>query len=187
MDETSTNLTGTYLIDRTHSRIGFVARHAMVTKLRGSFNSFDGEGFFDADNPIRSHLYLRIDSSSVYTGNADRDAHVRRADFLDCDTYPEITFRSTAVSGEGDARYRVRGDLTVKGVTRPVTVELDYTGTVVDQEGRQRVGFEGHATLRRSDWGVTWNAPLEAGGLLVSDKVDLELDVSAILEETSAP
>ncbi len=186
MDDISTTVTGTYLLDRIHSRIGFVARHAMVTRLRGSFNSFDGEGFFDADNPIRSHLSLRIDSSSVDTRNADRDAHVRSADFLDCDNYPEITFRSTSVSGEGDARYRVRGDLTVKGVTRPVTVELDYTGTVVDQEGRQRVGFEGRSTLRRSDWGVTWNAPLEAGGLLVSDKVDLEFDVSAILEETAA-
>jgi polyisoprenoid-binding protein YceI len=187
MEETSTTITGTYVLDPSHTRIGFIARHAMVTKLRGSFNSFEGEGFFDADNPHRSHLGVRIDSSSVDTGNAERDLHVRSSDFLDCDRYPEITFHSTLVSAEGDARYRVRGDLTVKGVTRPVTVELDYTGTVIDQEGRQRVGFEGHSTLRRSDWGVSWNAPLEAGGLLVSDKVDLEFDISAVLEETGTP
>jgi polyisoprenoid-binding protein YceI len=154
----------------------------MVTKLRGSFNSFEGEGFFDADNPSRSHLELRIDASSVDTRNPDRDAHLRSSDFLELAKYPTITFRSTSISVEGDTKYRVIGDLTVRGVTRPVAVDFDYTGTAVDPDGHQLIGFEGRSTITRSDWGVSWNAPLEAGGLLVSDRVTLELDVSAILD-----
>jgi polyisoprenoid-binding protein YceI len=173
-------LTGTYAIDPSHSRIGFVARHAMVTKIRGSFNEFEGSGHFDAENPTKSHLQLTIQAASIDTRNADRDAHLRSNDFFDMETYPTITFASTAVAQTGDDKYRVTGDLTIKGVSRPVTVELEYTGTAVDPYGNQRIGFEGKTTVNRKEWGVNWNAALEAGGVLVSEKVTLEFEVSAI-------
>ena len=174
------SLTGTYTIDPVHSRIGFVARHAMVTKVRGSFDQFDGSGYFDAASPASSKLQLRIKASSIDTRNADRDAHLRSNDFFDMDTYPEITFSSTSVEQTGDVRYRVTGDLAIKGVTRPVAVEFEYTGSAVDPYGNQRIGFEGTTVVNRKDWGVSWNAALEAGGVLVSENVTLEFEVSAI-------
>lgn len=173
-------LTGTYSIDPSHSRIGFVARHAMVTKVRGSFNQFEGTGYFDAENPANSHFELTIEAASIDTRNADRDAHLRSNDFFDMDTYPEITFRSTEIEQLSDTEYRVTGDLTIKGTTKPVTIDFTYTGAAVDPFGNQRIGFEGKTTVNRKDWGVNWNAALEAGGVLVSEKVDLEFDVSAI-------
>lgn len=172
--------TGTYSIDPTHSRVGFVARHAMVTKVRGSFNQFEGSGYFDAENPSNSRLQLTIQANSIDTRNADRDAHLRGNDFFDMETYPEITFASTAVEQAGGDTYRVTGDLTIKGVTKPVTVDFEYTGTATDPFGNQRIGFEGSTSVNRKDWGVNWNAALEAGGVLVSEKVTLEFEVSAV-------
>lgn len=174
------SLTGTYTIDPTHSSIGFVARHAMVTKVRGSFNEFEGTGYFDADNPTSSHLQLTIQAASIDTRNADRDGHLKGNDFFDMETYPEITFASTAVDQVDAENYRVTGDLTIKGVTKPVTVDFEYNGTAVDPYGNTRVGFEGKTTVNRKDWGVSWNAALDAGGVLVSEKVTLEFEVSAI-------
>jgi polyisoprenoid-binding protein YceI len=179
-------LTGSYTIDPVHSRIGFVARHAMVTKVRGSFNEFHGSGYFDAANPANTKLELTIKAASIDTRNADRDAHLRSNDFFDMDTYPQITFSSTSVEQTGDAGFRVTGDLTIKGVTRPVTVGFEYTGSAVDPYGNQRIGFEGTTTVNRKDWGVNWNAALEAGGVLVSENVTLEFDVSAIRSADAA-
>ena len=144
---------GTYAIDPTHSRIGFVARHAMVTKVRGSFNDFEGSGYFDAENPSDSKLQLTIQAASIDTRNADRDAHLRSNDFFDMETHPEISFVSTDVKAV-DGDYRVTGDLTIKGVTKPVTVDFEYTGTAIDPYGNTRVGFEGQTTINRKDWGV---------------------------------
>ena len=172
--------TGTYAIDPTHSRIGFVARHAMVTKVRGSFNEFEGSGYFDAENPASSNLQLTIKAASIDTRNADRDGHLRSNDFFDMETYPEITFASTAVEQLDDTNYRVTGDLTIKGTTKPVSVDFEYAGTAVDPYNNQRIGFEGKTTVNRKDWGVSWNAALDAGGVLVSEKVTLEFEVSAI-------
>ncbi|KAA0234598.1 MAG: Protein YceI [Acidimicrobiales bacterium] len=172
--------TGTYEIDPSHSRIGFVARHAMVTKVRGSFNDFEGSGYFDAENPAASYLRISIEAASIDTRNSDRDDHLRSNDFFDMATYPTISFVSTAVEANGDDEYKVTGDLTIKGVTKPVTVDFEFTGTAVDPYGNQRIGFEGKTVLNRKDWGVNWNAALEAGGVLVSEKVTLELEVSAI-------
>jgi len=174
------SLTGTYTIDPTHSRIGFVARHAMVTKVRGSFNEFEGTGYFDAGNPTSSHLQLTIQAASIDTRNADRDGHLKGNDFFDMERYPEITFASTSVEQVDGDNYRVTGDLTIKGVTKPVTVDFEYDGTAVDPYGNTRVGFEGKTTVNRKDWGVSWNAALDAGGVLVSEKVTLEFEVSAI-------
>jgi polyisoprenoid-binding protein YceI len=177
--------TGSFTVDPSHSRIGFVARHAMVTKVRGSFNEFEGSGSFDAENPAASDLQLTIKAASIDTRNADRDGHLRSNDFFDMDTYPEITFASTAVEQLDAESYRVTGDLTIKGVTKPVTVDFEYTGTAVDPFGNQRIGLEGKTTVNRKDWGVNWNAALEAGGVLVSEKVTLEFDVSAIRTDPS--
>jgi polyisoprenoid-binding protein YceI len=175
-----TTLTGSYTVDPSHSRIGFVARHAMVTKVRGSFNEFEGTGYFDAEDPTNSKAQLTIETSSIDTRNADRDGHLKSNDFFDMKNYPQITFVTTAV-GQVDAdNYRVTGDLTIKGVTKPVTVDVEYTGTAVDPFGNTRIGFEGKTTVNRKDWGVNWNAALEAGGVLVSEKVTLEFEVSAI-------
>ena len=180
-----TTATGTYALDPSHSRIGFVARHAMVTKVRGSFNEFEGSGYFDAENPANSHLQLSIQAASIDTRNADRDGHLRSNDFFDMENYPQITFTSTGVEQVDAESYRVTGDLTIKGVTKPVTVDFEYTGTAVDPYGNTRIGFEGTTTVNRKDWGVSWNAALEAGGVLVSEKVTLEFEVSAIRTDAS--
>ncbi len=172
--------TGTYSIDPTHSRIGFVARHAMVTKVRGSFNEFEGAGYFDAENPAASHLELTIQAASIDTRNADRDGHLRSNDFFDMDTYPVITFASSAVEAVDENTYRVTGDLTIKGITKPVTIDFDYAGTAVDPFGNTRLGLEGSVVVNRKEWGVNWNAALDAGGVLVSEKVTLEFEVSAV-------
>lgn len=172
--------TGTYTIDPTHSRIGFVARHAMVTKVRGSFDEFEGTGRFDAEQPERSQLQLTIQAASIDTRNEDRDAHLRSNEFFDMETYPTLTFVSTSVEPTGEDHFKVTGDLTIKGVTKPVTVDFEYIGTAVDPFGNHRLGLEGTTTINRKDWGVNWNAALEAGGVLVSEKVTLELEVSAI-------
>lgn len=176
---TITAPSGTYSIDPTHSRIGFVARHAMVTKVRGSFNEFAGTGHLDAANPANSSLQLTIQAASIDTRNADRDGHLRSNDFFDMENHPLITFVSTSVAATGD-EFSVTGDLTIKGVTKPVTVVFEYTGTAVDPFGNTRLGLEGSTTVNRKDWGITWNAALDAGGVLVGEKVTLEFEVSAI-------
>ena len=177
--DTST-ATGTYAIDPSHSRIGFVARHAMVTKVRGSFNEFEGTGYFDAEDPARSHLNLTIQAASIDTRSADRDGHLRSNDFFDMENHPQITFASTSVAKVDDETYRVTGDLTIKDVTRPVTVDFEYGGTATDPFGNHRLGLEGSVVVNRKDWGLDWNAPLGTGGVLVSEKVTLEFEVSAI-------
>jgi polyisoprenoid-binding protein YceI len=175
-----TTLTGSYAIDPTHSRIGFVARHAMVTKVRGSFNEFAGTGELDLEHPSNSRIDLTIQTASIDTRNADRDAHLRSNDFFDMENHPQIRFVSTTTDRVDSDHYRVTGDLTIKGVTKPVSVEFEFTGAAVDPYGNQRVGFEGTTTINRKDWGVSWNAALEAGGVLVGEKVVLEFEVSAI-------
>ena len=178
--DAKSDLTGRYAVDPSHSRVGFVARHAMVSKVRGSFNEFEGTGHFDAEDPAQSSVELTIKASSIDTRSPDRDAHLRSNDFFDMDRYPEIHFVSTAVDQVDQAEYRISGDLTIKGTTRPVTFEVTYNGDSVDPFGNRRIGLEGKATINRKDWGVNWNATLEAGGVLVSESVTLEFEVSAI-------
>jgi polyisoprenoid-binding protein YceI len=181
-----TTLTGTYTIDPTHSRIGFVARHAMVTKVRGSFNEFAGSGYLDLDNPSASNVELTIQTASIDTRNADRDDHLRSNDFFDMDSYPQIRFVSTATDRVDADHYRVTGDLTIKATTKPVTIDFEYSGAAVDPYGNQRVGFEGTTTINRKEWGVSWNAALETGGVLVGEKVVLEFEVSTIRTPNAA-
>jgi len=178
--QTLESLTGDYTIDAAHSRVGFAARHAMVTKVRGQFNEFEGIAHLDFADPGKSTASLTIKTDSVDTRNEQRDAHLRTNDFFDAPNFPEIKFRSTSTEKVDDDHYRLVGDLTIKETTKPVAIEFEFTGTAVDPFGNVRVGFEGSTTINRRDWKVEWNAPLEAGGVLVSDKVTLEIEVSAI-------
>ena len=185
-NETTLATSGSYAIDPSHTLIGFVARYAMVTKVRGSFTEFSGSAHFDADNLSNSSLELTIQSSSITTGNSDRDGHLRADDFFDAAVFPEITFISKDFKQVDGERYSITGDLTMKGIAKSVTIELEYTGSAVDPYQNQRVGFEGKASLSRKDWGLNWNAALEAGGVLVADKVVLEFEISAIRAAVSA-
>jgi polyisoprenoid-binding protein YceI len=175
-----TDLTGSYTIDASHSRIGFVARHAMVTKVRGSFNEFEGTAVLDGTNPSASSAQLTIAAKSIDTRHSQRDEHLRSNDFFAMDEHPTISFTSTGARHTGEAEFDLDGDLTIKGVTKAVTIPFTYEGAATDPYGNLRVGFEGSVVVNRKDWGVNWNAGLEAGGVLVSEKITLEFEVSAI-------
>ncbi|MEV0412918.1 YceI family protein [Streptomyces sp. NPDC050448] len=176
-------LTGDYVLDPAHTRIGFIARHAMVTKVRGAFHHFEGTARLDGADPARSTAQVVIKAESIDTGVEQRDQHLRTNDFLDVPNFPDITFRTTSVEPRSDTEYRVAGDLTIKDTTRPVTIDFEYAGSAVDPYGNRRVGLEGSVTISRKDFGVTWNAALEGGGVLVGDKVVLEFDISAIKQD----
>ena len=152
----------------------------MVSKVRGQFDQFDGIFHLDGENPANSHVEITIQADSIDTRNTDRDNHLRSNDFLAMKEHPEITFRSTEVEKLDQDHYRVTGDLTIRGITKSVPVDFEFTGIVVDPYGNQRVGFEGNATINRKDFGVSWNAALDGGGVMVSDKINLEFEVEAI-------
>ncbi|MEU0335575.1 YceI family protein [Streptomyces sp. NPDC006193] len=173
-------LTGDYTVDPAHSTIGFVARHAMVTNVKGGFHDFTGTLHLDGTDPTRSTAALDVRMDSIDTGNADRDGHLKSSDFFRTDEFPTMTFRSTGVEALGEGEYRVTGDLSLLGVTKPLTIDVEFNGAARDPFGNERVGFEGRAEILRSEWGLTWNAALETGGVLVSDKIKLVFDVSAI-------
>ena len=177
---TTTTLTGSYALDPTHTRLGFTARHAMVTKVRGSFEQFEGSAELDFDDPTRSTASVTFDIASIATGQKQRDEHLRTNDFFDAATYPKGTFVSTGITTVDDDTFAMTGDLTLKGVTKPVTITWEHTGTAQDPYGNTRAGFEGKAVINRKDWGIEYNAALETGGVLISDKITLEFDVSAI-------
>ncbi|MGW7573231.1 YceI family protein [Streptomyces sp. NPDC054765] len=173
-------LTGDYTIDPAHSSIGFTVRHAMVTNVRGAFGEYEGALHLDGADPSRSSASLDIKIASIDTGIADRDGHLRSADFFDAETFPLMTFRSTAAARVSGDRYRITGELTLRDVTKPLTIDLEFHGSATDVYGAERVGFEGSAEILRSDWGLTWNAALETGGVMVSDKIKLTFDISAV-------
>jgi polyisoprenoid-binding protein YceI len=177
---TLADLTGTWTLDPAHTRIGFVARHAMVTKVRGSFNEFEGTAVVDGTDLSRSSATLTIRTASIDTRNAQRDAHLRSNDFLAMEEFPHITFVATRVDPTGPTSLDLTGDLTIKGVTNEVTIPFSFEGAATDPFGNLRAGFEGSVTINRKDYGITWNAALETGGVLVSDKIVLEFEVSAI-------
>jgi polyisoprenoid-binding protein YceI len=179
-DPALTNLTGEWIIDSAHSRIGFSVRHAMVTTVRGAFTEYESRLYFDGYNPARSGAEIVMSSASVRTGEEQRDVHLAGRDFLDAATYPTLSFRSTAVHLASKAVYRMTGDLTIKDTTRPVVLELTYIGHVTDPFGYERVGFDGTTTINRSDWGLTYNARLSQGGAMVSETVRLQFDIAAI-------
>ncbi|MDR8412412.1 YceI family protein [Nonomuraea sp. 3-1Str] len=169
-------LTGDYVFDTARTRIGFVARHAMATRVRGQFDAFEGSAYLDGDDPSKSSARLTIEARSIQTRNRQRDDQLRGT-FLDIDHHPAITFTSSQVEQVDETRFEVTGDLAVRGVTRAVTVDLELTGAGNDPRGGIRVGFKGSVTIDRNDWGVNWNA---ATRIMVSPKVTLEFDVSAV-------
>ena len=176
------DLSGTYAVDASHSRLGFQARHAMVTNVRGHFSDFTGTVVIDANDPTASTAEVEVQMASIHTASADRDAHLRSGDFFDAEQFPNMTFRSTSVEvvDVAEQTLKVHGDLTIKGVTKPVTIALEFTGSAKDPFGAYRAGFEGKAVVNRKDWGLTWNAALETGGVLVSEKIKLDFDIALV-------
>jgi len=178
---TSTALTipaGTWAVDPTHTRVGFVARHMMVSKVRGSFADFSAD-IVIAENPLESSLTAVVQMASIDTGNADRDGHLRTNDFFAIDEFPTMTLTSTGFEGSGE-EYTMNADLTIKGITKPVVFELEFGGTGQDPWGNTRVGFTATTSINRKDWGIEWNAPLETGGMLVGEKIQIEIDVELV-------
>jgi polyisoprenoid-binding protein YceI len=174
------SLSGDYAFDPAHTTIGFVARHAMVTKVRGGFNEFEGTIHIDGADPTKSTAEAKVQVASVDTRNEQRNGHLLSGDFFEQEKYPTMTFRSTGVTAKGDDEFTLTGELTVKDVTRSVEFDVEFTGAAVDVYNNHRIGFEAKTTLSRKDFGMTWNAALEAGGVLVSDKITIELEISAI-------
>lgn len=174
-----TDLTpGIWTIDPSHTSLGFVARHLVVAKVRGRFGAVTG-AITVAEDALASSVTAQIDMASVDTGDTARDEHLRSADFFDVENHPSMTFTSTSVSGQG-ADYVVTGDLTIKGVTRPVTLDLEFDGVSGDPWGGTRAGFTATAEIDRRDWGLEWNVALDTGGVLVGEKVKLQLDIEAV-------
>ena len=171
----------TWNFDPTHTSASFSARHMMVTTVRGRFAPPTGKLVFDPANPQAAYVEAVLDTKSIDTGVEDRDKHLRSADFLDVENYPTITFKSTKVELDGDSSAKVYGDLTVRGVTREVVLDVDYLGQNTDPWGGTRVGFEGSTKINREDFGLTWNVALETGGVLVGKDIKINLDVEAIL------
>jgi polyisoprenoid-binding protein YceI len=172
--------TNNWNLDTVHSGINFSVRHMMVSKVHGRFAKFSGSVALDEGDLTRSVVEATIDVSSIDTGTAQRDVHLRSADFLDVERFPEIRFRSTRIEELGPDRYRLTGDLTIRDVTRPITLETEYGGRGKDPWGNERVGFSATGFLDRKDFGIKTNQVLETGGVLVGDRVDIELEVQAV-------
>lgn len=171
--------TSRWNIDTSHSGVHFTIRHMVVSKVRGGFNRWSGAIDFDAAAPERSSVTATIEAASIHTREPKRDAHLRSADFFDVEKHPLISFASTKVEASGD-RYRVTGDLTLHGVTQPVVLDAEFLGAAKDPWGQERLGFSATTTIDRKAFGLAWNQLLEAGGVLVGDKVEITLDVQAV-------
>ncbi len=169
---------GTWTIDTAHTRLGFVARHLMTAKVRGTFESFSGK-IEVAEDLTKSEVEVSIETASVNTSATDRDNHLRSADFFDVDHFPTMTFVSTDIRDLGEGRFEVQGDLTIRDTTRPVTLDTSFLGLITDPWGNSKAVIEATTKINREDWGLTWNAALETGGVLVSKEITLELEVQA--------
>ncbi len=169
-----------WTLDPAHSQVEFSVKHMMITTVRGRFDSFTAELNFDEANPAASSVVAHIDAGSINTGMEARDAHLRSADFFDTATYPEIVFRSTKIEGKGD-EYKLTGELTIRGETRPVTLEAEVEGVVPNwQGGGRRASFSAATKISRKDWGLTWNVALESGGWLVGDEIKVSIDLAFV-------
>jgi polyisoprenoid-binding protein YceI len=180
MTDKGSALSGDWDFDPAHTRIGFSARHAMVTTVRGSFNDVTGRFYADLDNMDKSYAEVTLKAATVDTRNQQRDDHLRSPDFFDVEKWPDIRFVSTQIEEVGDNAFMVSGDLTIRDVTKPVTIPLELMGVQTDAFGALRAGFEGSRRINRRDFGLEWNMPLDAGGMLVSEKISLEFEISAI-------
>jgi polyisoprenoid-binding protein YceI len=184
MTDDSSPLNGDWDFDPAHTRIGFSARHAMVTTVRGSFNDVKGHFYADLDDMSKSSAEIILKAASVDTRNQQRDDHLRSADFFDVEKWPEIRFESTQIEEVEDRAYMVSGNLTIRDITKPVTIPLELLGVETDAFGALRAGFEGSRRINRRDFGLEWNMPLDSGGVLVSEKISLEFEISAIKRDS---
>jgi polyisoprenoid-binding protein YceI len=169
---------GMWTLDMSHSEIGFTVRHAGISKVRGRFTDAAAEAHI-GDSLLDSSLHATVKTASFESGDANRDAHVKGPDFFDVETFPEMTFRATSAEGSGED-YTLTGDLTIRGITKPVELEVEFTGVAVDPFGATRAGFSAEAEISRKEFGLTWNAALETGGLLVSDKVKINVEAALV-------
>jgi polyisoprenoid-binding protein YceI len=179
---TATQTTATYALDPAHTTAEFVVRHLMISKVRGRFTSVAGTIEVAEGSHVPTSVDVTIDAGSIDTREPQRDAHLKSTDFLEAETYPAITFKSTGIDGSGDA-FKVLGDLTIHGVTRPVVLDATFEGRTNDPWGNERIGFEAHAKISRKDFGLEWNQALETGGVVVGDEVKIELNVEAIAQK----
>ena len=168
-----------YSIDLSHSYAGFSVRHLVITNVKGNFASFSGEITFDENDTIKSSANVIIDIASINTSNADRDKHLRSADFFDVEKYPEMTFVSTGVEKDGDDMI-LNGKLTMHGVTKDISIPFELLGKVTDPWGKERIAFEGETKLSRKEYGMTWSKTIETGGLIVGDEIKIELQIEAV-------
>ena len=168
----------TFAIDKTHSEAAFQVRH-LITKVRGRFTDFSGAIEFNADQPAQSKVSFAIQAASIDTNTPDRDAHLRSDDFFAVEKFPTVNFESTAITAAGGSDYKVAGNLTMRGVTKPIVIPVTLLGTAVDPWGNEKLAFEGEVTINRKDYGLNWNAALEAGGFLVGDEVKISLTIQA--------
>lgn len=166
-------------IDTVHSTIGFTVRHLMVSKVHGLFTKWEGTFAFDEENPAKSSVEVKIDVASVDTREPQRDAHLRSGDFFEAEKFPHITFKSTAVARAAEDRFEVTGDLTMRGVTKPVVLDVEFAGRQAHPQMGERAGFSARASINRKDFGVSFNQVLDTGGLAVSEKVDINIDIEA--------
>jgi polyisoprenoid-binding protein YceI len=175
-------IAGTWSLDPAHTEIGFVARHLMVSKVRGKFEKYTGS-ITTAPNPLDSLAEAEIDLSSITTGNDQRDEHLRSNDFFDVATSPKMSFRSTAIRPDGD-QFLVDGELTIRNITKPITLTVEVGGFGTDPWGGTRAGFTATAVINRHDFGVSWNAAIEGGGVVVSDKITINIEAEAVLDNS---
>lgn len=170
----------TYNVDPSHSEIGFSVRHMMFAKVRGQFKTWTVNLAYDAASPAKSTIEVDVETASVDTRDAQRDGHLKSGDFFESEKFPKMTFKSTHIEPAGTGKYKVTGDLTIRGVTHPVTLDVEQTGSGKDPWGNDRLGFSAHGSIHRSEWGLKWNQALEAGGVLVSDKVEIEVEAQVV-------
>jgi len=180
IEGTTMPVAGTWVIDPAHTRIGAVARHLMVTKVRGEFGEFAGS-ITIGENPADSSAQLTIQAKSITTGAEDRDNHLRSPDFLDADNFKELQFVSTGIELNGSSG-KVHGDLTIRGTTLPIALDFEFLGVITDPFGNDKAAFSATGDLEREDWGLVWNAPLDTGGVLVSKTFKLEIEAQAVLQ-----
>ena len=173
---------GTWTVDPVHSYVGFVARHMMIARVHGAFRDFSAEVVI-GESPLDSKVSAVVKTDSVDSGSADRDAFIKTNDFFDVAQHPEMSFESTSFAADGDD-YTMTGDLTINGITKPVTFDVEFDGYTLDPWGNDRAGVYAQASVNRHDWGITWNAPLDGGGVMLSDKVKLELDLQIVKPRT---
>lgn len=171
--------TGTWNVDPSHSNVGFTARHLMVTKVRGSFGSFGGT-ITVADDPLQSKVEATVEAASIDTSDDNRDGHLKSPDFFDVENFPTWTFASTGITPKSGNEYTLVGDLTIKGVTKSVSFDLEFDGVATDPWGNTKAGFTAETEISRKEFGLEWNVALETGGVLVGDKVKIQLDIQAV-------